>query len=56
MTSHVNFNLTELAEKLRVSYVTALRIVKAGKIKSVKVGREYRVTLESLEAFLRGEK
>jgi excisionase family DNA binding protein len=54
--SYTNLNITELAEKLRVSYVTALRLVKTGKIKSVKVGREYRVTLQSLEAFLRGEK
>lgn len=42
----------ELAEKLRVNKMTIYRRIKAGKIRSYKVGREYRIDRIEYEKFL----
>lgn len=49
------YKLSEIASILDVSYQTVWRHVKAGKLKTVKVGTEHRVTKESFEAYLMGE-
>lgn len=43
------FTLKEVAEKLRVSYLTVYKAVQDGRIKAVKIGRDYRVTEEEVE-------
>ena len=46
--------LTEVAERLDVSMPTVRRLVKGGKIKSVRVGRVLRVRPLDLESYLQG--
>ena len=44
---------TEIAEKLRVNVMTIYRYIKAGKINAYKFGKDYRVSKEDLETFLK---
>lgn len=43
------YSLKEVAEILKIHYVTVFRFVQQGKIKAVKVGGQWRVTEEELE-------
>lgn len=45
----------EAADFLRVSLSTMLKLLRAGEVKAVKVGRQWRITRASLDAFLAGE-
>jgi excisionase family DNA binding protein len=45
--------LEELAEKLRVNVRTVTKLVKSGEIRSVQVGRQYRIPRVALDEFLR---
>lgn len=42
----------ELAEKLRVSNMTIYRYIKAGKIKALKLGKEFRIERAEFQRFL----
>ena len=42
----------ELAEKLRVNIMTIYRYIKAGKLKSYKIGKEFRVDKKEFQRFL----
>jgi excisionase family DNA binding protein len=46
------YTLQEVAERLRVSLQTVRRLVRTGELKTIKVGRQYRVTHAQLEAFM----
>lgn len=46
------YTLEEIAEKLKVSYMTVYRWVKDGKLKAVKAGKQYRVRSSELDKFL----
>jgi len=46
------YNVEEVAAILRVSYHTALKIIKNGDIKSLKIGKQYRVTKSELNKLL----
>ena len=46
--------LVEVAEILRVSRQTALRLIKTGQLKAIKVGRQWRVSEEELRRFIEG--
>lgn len=46
------YTLEEIAQKLRVSYMTMYRWVKDGKLKAVKAGKQYRVKQSELDKFL----
>ena len=46
---------TEAADFLRVSLSTMLKLLRAGEVKAVKVGRQWRITRAALDAFLAGE-
>ena len=46
----------EIAAILSVHPRTVMRWLREGKLKGLKVGRLWRVRLEDLEAFIRGEK
>lgn len=42
----------EVAEDLRVSTMTVYRLIRRGELPAVRVGRNYRVRAEDLEAYL----
>lgn len=46
------YTLEELTELLHVTRRSLYNYIKDGKLKAVKIGREWRVTEETLEAFL----
>ncbi len=50
------FSTKEVAEKFKVTYLTVFRWIKAGKLKAFKVGKQYRVKQEDLEAFIEQSK
>jgi len=43
--------ITEVANYLRCSYKTAYKLVKSGKIKSKKIGQQYRIHKDVLIAY-----
>ncbi len=46
------YTLHEIAQLLKVSYMTVFRWVKSKKLESSRVGRQYRIKKEVLEAFI----
>ena len=46
------FNTQELSEALGVSVQTVRRVIKQGKLKSIKVGKSHVVSREAVNAFL----
>ncbi len=51
--SQKELTLSEVAERLGVSYETALRRVKAKTIRARKEGKEYRVKVSDLEKYIK---
>ena len=47
--------LSEVAEILRVSRATVLRLIKTGQLRAIKVGKQWRVPEEALKALIGGE-
>ena len=47
--------LNEVAIRLNCNYTTVYKLVKNGKLKAFRVGSDYRVTEETLNAFMVGE-
>ena len=45
--------VSELAESLRVSLMTIYRYIKSGKIKAHKIGKEFRISKDEFERFLK---
>ena len=45
---------SEVSEKLRVSTRTVLRLIASGELKGIKAGRQWRVSPDSLRAFIEG--
>lgn len=52
MTDIKVYTTEDALEILKVSQRTLYRYIKAGQIKSIKLGREYRITEEALREFL----
>ncbi len=50
------YTIEEIAELLKVSYLTVFRWVKAGKLTAYKVGKQYRIELNDLNNFLNNSK
>ncbi|HRR98121.1 MAG TPA: helix-turn-helix domain-containing protein [Candidatus Syntrophosphaera sp.] len=46
------YTLTEVADILRVTRRTLYNYIKSGKLKAVKMGREWRITYENLKDFI----
>ena len=46
------YTARELAEKLRVNIMTIYRYIGAGKLKSYKIGKDFRIEREEFESFL----
>jgi excisionase family DNA binding protein len=47
------YTLEEVAEHLKVSLQTVRRLVRANRLKTIRVGRQHRVTADALREFLR---
>lgn len=56
MKDEAVFSTKEVAEKFKVTYLTVFRWIKSGKLKAFKVGKQYRVKQEDLEAFIEHSK
>lgn len=52
MTELKVYTTTEALDILKVTQRTLYRYIKAGQIKAIKLGREYRITEEALKDFL----
>ncbi|MFW5719800.1 MAG: helix-turn-helix domain-containing protein [Candidatus Dojkabacteria bacterium] len=50
------YTIKEVAETLKVAYLTVYRWVKDGKLKSVKAGKQYRIKQSQLDNFLENQK
>jgi excisionase family DNA binding protein len=46
------YTAAEVADQLRVSTMTIYRLIRRGELTAVRVGRNYRVRAEDLEAYL----
>ncbi len=51
-TLEPTFTATEVATLLRVSPRTVHRLIKHGRLRAIKVGRDYRIPRRAYEAFL----
>ena len=47
------YTCKQLAEALQINIQTVQRFVREGKIKAIKVGREFRITEQSLQDYLK---
>lgn len=47
--------LSEVAEILRVSRATVLKLIKSGQLRAIKVGKQWRIPEEALKALVGGE-
>lgn len=46
------YTIEEVAKMLKVAYLTVYRWIRAGKMKAVKAGKQYRITQSELDKFL----
>ncbi|MFH2021780.1 MAG: helix-turn-helix domain-containing protein [Patescibacteria group bacterium] len=46
------YSITEVANLLKVAYLTVYRWIKSGKLKSVKAGKQYRIKKEDLSTLM----
>lgn len=53
MTEKEFYTAEELADKLRVNIMTIYRYIKAGRLKAHKLGKEFRITKEEFDRFLK---
>jgi len=52
MTEHVFLTAQEVADYLRTTLRTVRELIKTGKLKGIKVGKEYRISKRALDAYL----
>lgn len=52
-TNNEFYLVDELATALRVSHMTVYRYIKAGKIKAHKIGKEFRISKDEFQKFLK---
>ena len=50
------YTIEEIAELLKVSYLTVFRWIQAGKLSAYKVGKRYRIEVKDLNNFLEKSK
>jgi excisionase family DNA binding protein len=46
------YSIEEVAEMLKVAYLTVYRWIKSGKLQAVKAGKQYRISKTSLDKYL----
>lgn len=56
MNEETYYTSQEVAKRFKVTYLTVFRWIKSGKLKAFKVGKQYRVKQEDLEAFIEQSK
>lgn len=49
------YTVKEVQEILGVSYGTALKYIKSGKLKAATIGGKYRISEENLQKFINGD-
>jgi len=49
------YTIDELALMLKVTYLTVYRWIRAGKLKAVKAGKQYRISQDMLNKFLKNK-
>lgn len=47
------YSIKEVAKKLKVVYLTVYRWIQGGKLTSYKAGKQYRISKEDLDKFIR---
>jgi putative molybdopterin biosynthesis protein len=47
------YTVEEVAEYLRVSEVTVRKLIEAGELKATRVGRQYRISQEALDDYIK---
>jgi len=47
------YTINEVAKMLKVAYLTVYRWIQAGKLKSHKAGKQYRIKKEDLDNFIK---
>lgn len=50
------YTIEEIADLLKVSYLTVFRWIQAGKLSAYKVGKQYRIDVQDLNNFLEKSK
>lgn len=50
------YTLHEVADLLKISYMTVFRWVKAGKLEAYQIGKQYRVKQSTIDAFIEKKK
>lgn len=55
MAQHARFlTVAEVADSLRVSTMTVYRLIKAGELRAVRVGKSYRLAEDDVDRYLAG--
>ena len=50
------YSIEEVAQMLKVAYLTVYRWIQAGKLEAVKANKQYRIKQSQLDKFLNNEK
>lgn len=53
MTKEQYYSIEEVAKMLKVAYLTVYRWIQAKKLVALKAGKQYRITKEELDKFLK---
>lgn len=53
MTNEQYYTIEEVAEMLKVAYLTVYRWIQDGKLDAVKAGKQYRIKDSDLETFIK---
>lgn len=56
MTNEQYYTIEEVAEMLKVAYLTVYRWIQSGKLKSQKAGKQYRIKKTELDRFIEYKK
>lgn len=51
-TNDEYYSIQEVADKLKVAYLTVYRWIQSGKLKAVKAGKQYRIKMSDLDKFI----
>lgn len=52
MVTEQYYSIEEVAKMLKVAYLTVYRWIQTGKLKSIKAGKQYRITETDLQQFV----
>lgn len=56
MTEEKYYTIEEVAKMLKIAYLTVYRWIQAGKLKSDKAGKQYRIKKTELDKFIEHKK